>query len=170
MPKQKILTAISGGVDSSVAALIFKKNGYEVIGIFMNFWSEDNNKKTCANKCCSAESARSARSIAAKLKIKLYSLNYKEIFKKKVVDYYIQAYENAKTPNPCVVCNREIKFGKLLKIAKDIGASAMATGHYARITKENGQYQLHRGIDKKKCQSYFLWRIPSSSLSKILFP
>jgi len=167
--KKRILCAMSGGVDSSVSALLLKQKGYEVIGIFMNFWSENNNN-TCPNKCCSTESGRSARSVASKLNIKLYSLNYKEIFKKKVVDDYIQGYENAKTPNPCVICNREIKFGKLLKIAKDIGASAVATGHYARIITKNKRFELHRGIDKNKDQSYFLWRIPLSSLGKILFP
>lgn len=166
MQKQKILMAISGGVDSSVAALLLKKQGYEVIGIFMNFWSESK----MDNKCCSIESARIARNIADKLKIKFYSLNYKELFKKKVVSYYLRGYETAQTPNPCVVCNREIKFGRLLKVAQDLRASKIATGHYARITRNKGKFELHRGIDKTKDQSYFLWQIPPSSLAAIEFP
>lgn len=160
---------MSGGVDSSVAALLLKQKGYEVIGIFMNFWSEDRNN-ICQNKCCSTEAAGSVRSIASKLNIKLYFLNYKELFKKKVVDYYLRGYENAQTPNPCVVCNREIKFGRLLKVARDLGSSKLATGHYAQILKKNNKYELHRGIDENKDQSYFLWQIPSSSLPSIEFP
>lgn len=166
MPKHKILCAISGGVDSSVAALLLKKQGYEVIGIFMNFWHESEKD----NKCCSIESARIARMIAHKLKIKFYSLDYRQLFKKKVVSYYLRGCETAQTPNPCVVCNREIKFDRLLKVAQDLGASKIATGHYAQIVRDKGKFELHRGIDKKKDQSYFLWKIPSSSLSSIEFP
>ncbi|MCX6811921.1 MAG: tRNA 2-thiouridine(34) synthase MnmA [Candidatus Berkelbacteria bacterium] len=164
----KILCAISGGVDSSVAASILKQKGYDVIGIFMNFWSE--NEGNSSNKCCSIESYGFARTIANKLNIKLYSLNFKELFRKKVVEYFIQGYEKGITPNPCIVCNREIKFGKLLKIAHNLGATKIATGHYARIIKKGDKFELHRGIDKNKDQSYFLWRIPASSLSSIIFP
>lgn len=169
MSKKRILCAMSGGVDSSVAALLLKKQGYEVIGIFMNFWSESRDN-ICQNKCCSTESARFARLIAAKLNIKLYSLNYKELFKKRVVDYYLRGYEDAQTPNPCVVCNRKIKFGQLLKVARDLRSSKLATGHYAQIIKKNNKYELHRGIDENKDQSYFLWQIPYHSLSNIDFP
>jgi tRNA-specific 2-thiouridylase len=165
---KKILVAMSGGVDSSVAALLLKKRGFEVIGIFMNFWSE--NKKDSSNKCCSIESARIARVIAARLGIKFYELNYKTIFKKKVVDYFIRQYEQARTPNPCAVCNREIKFGRLLKVAQNLGATKIATGHYARIIKKGKKFELYRGVDKNKDQSYFLWQLPLSSLSSIEFP
>lgn len=166
--KKKILCAMSGGVDSSVAALILKQRGFEVVGIFMNFWSEKN--ENIHNKCCSIESARIAREVTSKLKIRLYSLNFKEIFKKKIVEYFIQGYENGITPNPCIICNREIKFGKLLKIAHDLKTNKIATGHYARIIKTDTNFELHRGIDKKKDQSYFLWRIPYQSLSSVSFP
>src|SRR3990172_5271003 len=167
--RKKILVALSGGVDSSVAALILKQKGYEVIAAFMNFWSEEQNN-LCYNKCCSLESARRARAIARKLKIKLYSLNYKELFRKKVVEDYIQGHKNNQTPNPCVICNREIKFGRLLNLARDLGAPKIATGHYARIVKNNHNFKLLRGIDQQKDQSYFLWQIPAASLSKMIFP
>ena len=167
--RKKILVALSGGVDSSVAALILKQKGYEVIAAFMNFWSEEQNN-LCYNKCCSLESARRARAIARKLKIKLYSLNYKELFRKKVVEDYIQGHKNNQTPNPCVICNREIKFGRLLNLAQNLKCSKLATGHYARIIKNGQKFELFRGIDEKKDQSYFLWQIPRSSLSKIILP
>lgn len=167
----KILCALSGGVDSSVAALILKKKGFNVIGIFMNFWNDqENDKNYRQNKCCSVESARSARMIASKLKIKLYELNFKDIFKKKVVNYFIQGYEKGITPNPCVVCNYEIKFGKLLHIARDLKAKKIATGHYARVIMKDNRFGLYRGIDKIKDQSYFLWRIPASILPSVEFP
>lgn len=163
---KKILCAISGGVDSSVAALILKQKGFEVIGIFLNLWSEDEEY----NKCCSLEASRFARAIASQLKIKLYNLNYKEIFRKKVVEYFIHGYENAETPNPCTICNYQIKFGKLLKIAHNLGAKKVATGHYAKIIKKGKIFELHRGMDKKKDQSYFLWQLTRSSLASIEFP
>lgn len=163
----KILVAMSGGVDSSVAALLLQQEGFEAIGIFMNFWSEN---KDDLNKCCSAESARLARSVAKKLKIKLYSLNCKEVFRQKVVSNYLKGYEMTKTPNPCVICNREIKFKRLLKVARDLKAEKIATGHYAQVIKRGNKFELHRGIDKKKDQSYFLWGLPYSSLASIRFP
>lgn len=163
---KKILCAISGGVDSSVAALLLKQRGFEVIGIFLNLWSENEEY----NKCCSLEALRFARAIANKLKIRLYNLNYKEIFRKKVVEYFIRGYENAKTPNPCAICNYQIKFGQLLRIAHNLGAEKIATGHYARIINQEKISELHRGIDKKKDQSYFLWQLKKSSLASIEFP
>jgi tRNA-specific 2-thiouridylase len=164
---KKILVAISGGVDSSVAALILKQKGFEVIGVFMNFWSENQEDP---NKCCSIESVRFARNIAKKLKIKLYSINCRNIFKNRVVKNYIESHEKGITPNPCVVCNREVKFRRLLRIAINLGATKVATGHYAKLIKNEKTFELHRGRDKMKDQSYFLWGLPASSLPLLEFP
>ncbi len=169
MPK-KILVAMSGGVDSSVAALLLKKEGFDPIGVFLNFWSAKNHFTSRNNKCCSYESYSSARRVAQELNIPLYSINLKALFKKKVVDYYIGEYEKTRTPNPCVICNREIKFKKLIEIARSLRVNQIATGHYAIIKKMKGCYQLHCSKDKKKDQSYFLWQIESDLLKSIKFP
>jgi len=168
MKRERILCAMSGGVDSSVAALLLEKKGYEVVGIFMNFWS-DYDKKENKNLCCSPKSLISARLVASKLGIKLYTMNFKKIFKEKIVDYYIESYENGKTPNPCAVCNQHIKFGKLLQIAKSLKINKIATGHYARIEK-NRKYKLLRGFDLKRDQSYFLWKIKKDILPFVELP
>jgi len=162
---------MSGGVDSSVAAALLKKKGYEVVGVFMKLWGEEE-----GSKCCSEKSGMQARRVAQKLKIPLYVFNYKEKFKKIVVDYYISEYEKGRTPNPCVVCNQQIKFGLLLERAKILGAK-LATGHYVRIgrnrkdSKANEvRYSLLRGVDKEKDQSYFLWKLKEKDLKRIIFP
>lgn len=168
MKKDRILCAMSGGIDSSVASMLLKKKGYEVIGIFMNFWSDCDHANNQNNRCCSPESLFRARLVAQKLGIKLFTLNLREVFKKKVVDYYIASYENGNTPNPCVVCNQHIKFGRLLEIARGLKINKIATGHYAKISKKGDK--LFRGVDSKRDQSYFLWRIDHSSLPCIEFP
>jgi tRNA-specific 2-thiouridylase len=160
---QKIVVAMSGGVDSSVAAALLKKQGYFVIGIFMKFWKDGSDGK---NKCCSVESENMARLISKQLEMPFYVLNVEKEFKNKVVDYFIEEYKKGKTPNPCVVCNKEIKFGFLIKKALSLGAEFMATGHYAQI-KNN---KLLKGKDKEKDQSYFLWQLDQNQLSRVLFP
>lgn len=166
----KILTAISGGVDSAVVAALLKKQGHEIIGVHLKFWSEDfqpaNSDKLPENKCCSLEASEAARSVAEKLEIPFYILNFREDFKNKVVDYFLETYAKNKTPNPCVMCNREIKFGKLLQKMRELGCTKIATGHYARIRGK----KLMRGIDEEKDQSYFLSRLTSEKLKHILFP
>jgi tRNA-specific 2-thiouridylase len=161
---------MSGGVDSSVAALLLKKSGFDPIGVFLNFWSEKNRLSLSNNKCCSEELYSSARGVAQRLGMPLYSLNLKELFKKKIVNYYISEYEKTRTPNPCVICNQEIKFGKLIEIARSLSARQIATGHYASITKKGNTYRLHRGKDKEKDQSYFLWRVDRRLLKSVRFP
>jgi len=157
---------MSGGVDSSVAAFLLKKQGFEVVGVFMKFWKEGESE----NRCCSTESYRLARAVAQKIGIPIYSFNLKKEFKKRVVDYYLNEYKRGWTPNPCVVCNLEIKFGLLLDRAKAMNAR-LATGHYARIEKEkNGDYSFLRGKDSNKDQSYFLWKIAKDDLKNIVFP
>jgi tRNA-specific 2-thiouridylase len=160
---KRIVVAMSGGVDSSVAAALLKKQGYYVVGIFMKFWKDG---KSTQNRCCSAESEKLARLVAKKIDIPFYVINIEKEFKKEVVDYFLAEYKKGNTPNPCVVCNKEIKFGFLIKKALSLGADYVATGHYARI--KDGK--LFGGKDKEKDQSYFLWQLNQRQLSRVLFP
>jgi len=149
---KKVIIAISGGVDSSVAAAILKNKGYNVVAVFMKFWKDN------------LEAEKNARKVAKKLNIPFHIIDVKKEFKKRVVDCFIKDYEKGKTPNPCVQCNKYIKFKFLFKKALEMKADFIATGHYARI-KNN---QLFVAKDKKKDQSYFLWNL--KNLDKILFP
>lgn len=168
----KVLIAMSGGVDSSVTAHILKRKGYDCIGIFLNFWSDPfvDRAEGGQNKCCSVESMNTARRVAQKLNMPFYTLNVRERFKKQVVDYFIDNYKVCLTPNPCVECNRNIKFGFLLKRMKQLGADYVATGHYARIKEKKGGYELLAGRDETKDQSYFLYTLTQEKLAHILFP
>jgi tRNA-specific 2-thiouridylase len=169
---KKVTMAMSGGVDSSVAAAILKKQGFDVIGVFMKFWHENVTQTDAENKCCSFEAYSDARRVAQKLGIPLYTMNMKVPFKKWVVDYFLKEYRSGRTPNPCVECNRFIKFGELLRKAKAMGAEYVATGHYARKqeNKKTKKQKLLKGIDKKKDQSYFLYMLTQDKLKHILFP
>src|SRR3989344_7828788 len=160
---KKVIVAMSGGVDSSVAAALLKRAGFSVTGVFMRFWSEG---KKVENRCCSSESEKRARQVASKLGIPFYVFNFEKEFKKRIVDYFLEDYKAGLTPNPCVVCNKEIKFGLLLEKALALGADYIATGHYARL--RNGR--LFRAKDKEKDQSYFLWQLSHEQLKHILFP
>ncbi len=170
----KILVALSGGVDSSVVAALLKKQGHEVIGVHLQFWSEDycptGSKTLPENKCCSVEALEAARAIAAQLDFPFYVLNFRKPFKEKVVDYFLETYGAGQTPNPCVVCNREIKFGRLLTKMRELGCEAVATGHFARVEQTGKLYQLKAGKDKVKDQSYFLYHLNQTKLPHILFP
>ncbi|OGZ17398.1 MAG: tRNA 2-thiouridine(34) synthase MnmA [Candidatus Nealsonbacteria bacterium RBG_13_36_15] len=166
--KKKIIIAMSGGIDSSVAAVILKKAGFEVTGVFMKFWREPGIQKW--NKCCSPESEKRARRVAMLLGIPFYVLNLEEEFKKIIVDYFLKEHKKGFTPNPCVVCNKEIKFSLLFKKAQKLEADYIATGHYAKIIKSNADSKLLQGKDKEKDQSYFLWQLNQKQLRKILFP
>jgi len=165
--KPRVIIAMSGGVDSSVAAALLKKAGFDVIGVHMKFWAEGDKK---GNRCCTVESEKMARLISKKIGIPFYVLNFKNEFKKAVVDYFIKTSKQGETPNPCVVCNKEIKFGLLFKKAKALGADFIATGHYARIKEDKGVYELLKGKDKNKDQSYFLWKLDQKVLKHVLFP
>jgi len=162
---KKVIVAMSGGVDSSVVAAMLKEKGYKVVGIFMNFWKDISLDKNYENKCCSLESIQSARNVAQILGIPFYVLNVQDKFKKKVVDYFLDELKKGNTPNPCVVCNKEIKFKILFEKMLGLKADFIATGHYARI--KNGLFEAK---DKNKDQSYFLYRLNQRHLSKILFP
>lgn len=168
--KFKILIALSGGIDSAVAAALLRKRGHQVVGVHLKFWNENfqptGSAKVPENKCCSIEALEAARNVAEQLKIPFYVLNFREPFKRKVVDYFLKTYAAIQTPNPCVVCNREIKFGRLLTKMRELGCEKLATGHYARTRAG----QLLRGVDTEKDQSYFLSNLTSEKLKHILFP
>jgi tRNA-specific 2-thiouridylase len=164
---------MSGGVDSAVSAAFLVKSGFEVIGVFMKFWAETADNGVCLpqNRCCSEESEQRARKTALQLGIPFYVLDVKNEFKKLVVDRFIADTKIGLTSNPCVVCNREIKFGLLIEKARAMGADSVATGHYAQIKKtKDGIYHLFKGKDKAKDQSYFLWRLTQKQLGRVIFP
>lgn len=164
---QKVAVAMSGGVDSSVAAALLKKEGFDVVGVFMKFWTPFQNRtKGKWNRCCSPESEARARKVAKILGIPFYVFNFEKEFKKRIVDCFLKENKEGLTPNPCVVCNKEVKFGSFLKKALELGADFIATGHYARV--KNGRLLVAK--DKNKDQSYFLWQLSQGQLKRILFP
>ncbi|OYT36554.1 tRNA 2-thiouridine(34) synthase MnmA [Candidatus Pacearchaeota archaeon ex4484_71] len=166
--KQKVLLAMSGGVDSSVAALLLKKKGYDVYGAFMKNWSDTKNKIT--GRCAWRDERDHAIKIASKLGIPLTTLDFEKEYKKLVVDEMFKKYKKGITPNPDVDCNEKIKFPLLIKAAKKMGVDYIATGHYARIKKRKEKYELHRAKDESKDQSYFLYRQTQEDLKYTLFP
>lgn len=161
--KKKVFVGMSGGVDSSVAAALLKKAGFNVVGIYMKCWTQ-------GPSCTTQEDERSARLAALHLKIPFYVLNFIDQYKEKVVEYMLKGYKEGITPNPDIMCNREIKFGLFFKKAMALGADYVATGHYARIKKIGTRYALLKGKDFKKDQSYFLAMINPEVLEKTLFP
>ena len=170
--KKKVVVGMSGGVDSSVAAYLLKEQGYEVIGVTMkHFDDEDEDYIEREGGCCSLSSVEDARRVADKLGIPFYVLNFKDSFKEKVIDYFVQEYMEGKTPNPCIACNKHIKFDEFLRRAKGIGADYVATGHYAKIKKnEDSRYLLIKADDDKKDQTYALYNFTQEQLSQTLMP
>jgi tRNA-specific 2-thiouridylase len=171
---KKVICAMSGGLDSSVAAALLKRAGFNVIGVFMKFWSEpgENGLVGASNRCCSPEAEVRARKVAKILNIPFYVFDFSKEFKERIVDYFLEGYKKGITPNPCVVCNKEIKFGLLLEKALKLDADFVATGHYARkIQNPKSKIQkLLMAKDKEKDQSYFLWMLNQKQLKRILFP
>jgi tRNA-specific 2-thiouridylase len=169
---KRVVVGLSGGVDSSVAAYLLQQQGYEVIGLFMKNWHDDS--VTISNECPWLEDSNDALLVAEKLGIPFQTVDLSEEYKEKIVDYMFSEYEKGRTPNPDVLCNREIKFDVFLKIALSLGADYVATGHYCRKSEieVNGQkvYQLLAGADNNKDQSYFLCQLSQEQLSKSLFP
>lgn len=154
----KVAVAMSGGVDSSVAALLIKQAGHEPVGVMLSLYGDES-------------AAEDARAVAEKLEIEFHLIDMKEDFKEIVIEDFVRAYENGKTPNPCIICNRKIKFGKLLEKVEKLGCEKVATGHYARIEQDkNGKILLKKGVDITKDQSYMLYSLSREQLSKTLFP
>ncbi len=169
---KRVIVGLSGGVDSSVAAYLLIEQGYEVIGLFMKNWHDDS--VTISNECPWLEDSNDAMLVAEKLGIPFQVVDLSEQYKDKIVDYMFREYELGRTPNPDVLCNREIKFDAFMKIALDLGADYVATGHYCRKSELNKDgkiiYSLLAGIDKNKDQSYFLCQLSQEQLAKSLFP
>lgn len=166
-----VVVAMSGGVDSSVAAAMLVEAGYNCIGVMMRLWAETGEGEGSSNKCCSLESVNDARLVADKLGIPFYLINVEQPFKQNVVDFYINAHRSGVTPNPCIECNRHIRFDYLLNYARKLGADYLATGHYARLTRaEDGRVALRRGVDEAKDQSYVLSVLGQAELEDVLFP
>ncbi len=170
MPARVVL-AMSGGVDSSVSAYLLKEQGYEVIGLFMRTGVHGPEEETPSRKrgCCSALDAGDARRVADRLDIPFYALDFQEDFSR-IMDYFADEYLSGRTPNPCVMCNNWLKFGKLWSYGKQLQADYVATGHYARIFQRGGQHELHRAVDLDKDQSYVLAGLRRNLLPHILFP
>ncbi len=168
--KLRILVAMSGGVDSSVAAFELKKAGYEVEGVTIKMWPEGDCGSGGERACCSLESIQFARSVAEDLKIPFHVVDLSPEFDHEVTEYFLKEYLRGRTPNPCIYCNSSIKFGHLYKWALSMGIDKIATGHYARIIELGGEYLLSASVDKRKDQSYFLYNIPKEVIPNIVFP
>ena len=170
--KTRVVIALSGGVDSSVAAYLLKKKGYDVIGIFMKNWHDES--VTISKECPWLEDSYDAMIVSEKLAIPFQTIDLSDEYQKRIVDYMFDEYEKGNTPNPDVLCNREIKFDIFLKVALDLGADFIATGHYCRVEKikdnDKNIFRLLEGLDQNKDQSYFLCQLSQNQLSKTLFP
>ena len=172
MERKKVVVGMSGGVDSSVAAWLLKKQGYDVIGVTMQIWQEEEEQVQEENGgCCGLSAVDDARRVASSLGIPYYVMNFRKEFKEHVIDYFIDEYLHGRTPNPCIACNRYVKWESLLERSRRIGADYIATGHYARIEKlPNGRFSLRVSETGAKDQTYALYNLTQEQLSSTLMP
>lgn len=168
--KNSVLVAMSGGVDSSVTALLLKKEGYDVVGVTMKLWEREEKFECKFQRCCSPSDIRDARRVADALGINFYVLDLIKEFKEEVVNNFVNEYSMGRTPNPCILCNGRMKFCHLIKKADELGIHYLATGHYAMIKKEGHNYYFLKAYDRRKDQSYFLFNTPVDVLPRLLMP
>ncbi len=172
MRKKRVVVGMSGGVDSSVTAWLLKEQGYDVIGVTMQIWQDDIREiQEEEGGCCGLDAAEDARRAAEEIGIPHYVMNFKQEFKTNVIDYFMREYLNGRTPNPCIACNRYVKWEGLLKRSMEIGADYIATGHYASVERlDNGRYSLHTAASAKKDQTYALYNLTQQQLKRTLMP
>lgn len=170
--KQRVVVGMSGGVDSSVAAYLLQRQGYEVIGVTMQIWQdEDMGQQVSQGGCCGLSAVEDARQVAEMLGIPYYVMNFKRQFREKVMDYFVAEYLRGRTPNPCIACNRYVKWESLLQRSLELGADYIATGHYARVDRlENGRYAIRNSVTAKKDQTYALYSLTQEQLAHTLMP
>ena len=171
MEKKRVLMAMSGGIDSTVAAMLLQEQGYDLVGV--TYRTFDSISKGCMEKekgCCSVDSLFEAKRMAQDLGFEHHILDIRQEFKDTVITNFIDEYLRGRTPNPCVVCNSTIKWGKIIETADELGCQYVSTGHYARIGHQNGRWYLRKGADESKDQTYFLWTLTQENLARTIFP
>ncbi len=171
MGKKKVVVGMSGGVDSSVAAYLLKEQGYDVIGVTMQIWQDEEQTAREENGCCGLSAVEDARRVAQVLDIPYYVMNFKDEFKRNVMDYFTEEYLAGRTPNPCIACNRYVKWESMLRRSLEIGADYIATGHYARIAvTSDGRYAIRNSVTAKKDQTYALYNLTQEQLAHTIMP
>ena len=167
----RIAVAMSGGVDSSVAAALLAEAGHEVVGVTLQLWDySEANLAAGKGRCCSPADIADARAVAAQLDFPHYVFDHTEHFRQQIVEPFLDEYTQGFTPSPCISCNRHVKFDLLWQMAEALGAERLATGHYARIESDSGTPRIHQAVDRDKDQSYFLFDVPAAQLAHVAFP